>query len=214
MSKGILVLGAGGHASVIVDVLLASKNKIVGIISPEVVQERKIFDGLNFYHDECIIYDYHVKDIFLVNGVGSLPFNNRRSDIYNKYTNEGYEFLSVLSSNAYISEYAVLGRGVQVMPGAIIQAGAVIGDNTIINTSAIIEHDCIIGCNNHIAPGATLSGGVHTGSDVHIGTNATIIQSIAIGERSVIGAGAVITKDVKEESIVYPAKVFIRRMAE
>ena len=63
------------------------------------------------------------------------------------------------------------------MPGAVINAGAEIGDNCIINTNCSIDHDCIIESHCHIA-GCALSGNVEVGEGTHIGTGSCVIDRI------------------------------------
>jgi len=210
MVKAIYLLGGGGHASVLVDILKANGADISAICSPHIDQTKKAFSNIATINNENFLFGKNATDILLVNAVGSLPYSMLRSKIFNKFFKQGYIFAPVLSKHAIISPYATLGHGVQVMPGAIVQAGVHIGDNTIINSGAIIEHDCIIGKHNHIAPGATLSGEVCTGDDVHIGTGAIVIQSVSIGEACVIAAGAIVTRSIESEKIVFGARANIQ----
>lgn len=210
MAKPLYVLGAGGHAAVLVDILKGNSEKIDGIFSPSPDKSRKVLADIKNLKDEEILFDENKAEILLINGIGSLPGNMLRLMIYKKFVERGYEFKQVISKHAIISPHAVLGHGVQVMPGAIIQAGAIIGDNTIINTNAIIEHDCIIGNHNHIAPSATLSGEVNTGDCVHIGTGAAIIQGITIGNNTVIAAGAIITMNITNKKVAFGARANIQ----
>lgn len=204
--KPLVILGAGGHTSVLVDILRQNQREILGLVSPDVDIDREVLaDICHYYHDEDVL-TFESDNIVLVNGIGSLPGNTLRTKIYKKFTMLGFTFDSVVAPSAIVSPYAKLGQGVQVMAGAIIQAGAVIGDNTIINTGAIIEHDCVIGSHNHIAPGVTLSGEVHTSDQVHVGTGASVVQCIAIGDNVVIGAGATITKNVPADHIAYSCR--------
>lgn len=210
MDKAIYLLGGGGHASVLVDMLKHNGIAITAICDPQIDQARKAFSDIAWLDNEDFLFKIDASTIVLVNALGSLPNNAIRKKIFNKFFTQGYRFASVVSKHALISPFATLGHGVQVMPGAIVQTGAQIGDNTIINSGVIVEHDCIIGKHNHIAPGVTLSGEVITGDDVHIGTGAVIIQGISIGDASVIAAGAIITKSIESEKIVFGARANIQ----
>jgi len=210
LDKKIFVLGAGGHASVLVDILKQNDLIVSAIFSPEIDFVREVFLGIPILQNEDEIFESFTDKTSIVNGLGSLPGSILRTKLYDKFSNKGYSFQQVISKKAIISDFATLGKGVQVMHGAVIQAGAVIGDNTIINTGAIIEHDCIIGSHNHIAPGVTLSGQVKTGDCVHIGTGANVIQNVTIGDNAVIGAGANVTKDVYSEETVFGTKAEIK----
>lgn len=210
MNKPLVVLGAGGHAAVLVDTLKQQNFNVLGLVSPELEVNRRVLQGIFRYLNDDEVFTFPPDKINLVNGLGSLPGNGLRSKLFAKFIALGYRFESIVSESAIVSPYAEIGHGVQVMSGVVIQAGAVIGANSIINTGAIIEHDCVIGANNHIAPGVTLSGEVKTEDDVHIGTGATVTQAVNIGAHVVIGSGACLTKNVEKNSVVYPAKIAVK----
>lgn len=203
-NKPVLVLGAGGHASVLVEILLAQDYEVVGVVSPIIDCEREIFKKFTRYEDDSIVQDFSSSDVLLVNGVGSLPNSyTSRAKITEKFSKMGYRFASLVSDKAVVSSFAIIEEGVQVMAGAILQAGVKIDPYTIVNTGAIVDHDCKIGMNNHIAPGVTLSGNVITGSNVHVGTAATVIQNITLGDNVVVGAGAVVTKSIARNHKIF-----------
>jgi sugar O-acyltransferase (sialic acid O-acetyltransferase NeuD family) len=208
VNSQVLVLGAGGHAGVVTDILRQQHRQIIGLVSPQLEVKLAVLQGIMHYTDDDQVLAFAPQEIVLVNGLGSLPSHSLRHDLYHKFSQLGYCFETLIDQSAIISPYAELEEGVQVMPRAVIMAGAKVGANSIINTGAIIEHDCQIGANNHIAPGVTLSGGVITKDKVHIGTGAVVIQAVTINSNATIGAGAVVTCDVDEYAIVYPAKGF------
>ncbi len=206
MADVFVMLGAGGHAAVLAEVLIRQGKTLLAVVAQTSVSTSSpLYEIDRIETDDKLIVQYSPEQIILVNGVGSLPRKDTRWKLYLRFVELGYRFASVISPKAVVSDYAQLGQGVQVMAGAIIQTGASIGDNTLINSGAIVEHDCRIGCHNHIAPGATLSGGVTTGSRVHIGTGANVIQNITIGDYAVIGAGATLVKDATAGQMIIPA---------
>jgi sugar O-acyltransferase (sialic acid O-acetyltransferase NeuD family) len=207
VSKPLLIIGSGGHASVLVDILRQQNREILGVISPDKHIRRKVFEHLHHFTCDEDVLKFDKKEVRLVNGIGSLPRQLLRSHIFQRFSDLGYKFETVVASSAIVSKYAELYEGAQVMAGAIIQTGAVIGVNSIINTGAIVEHDCNIGSYNHIAPGVTLSGQVQTEDNVHIGTGASVIHLIIIGKNSVIGAGSTITKNVADNIVCFPARI-------
>jgi len=207
LNKPLLIIGAGGHASVLVDILRQQKREVIGIVSPEIDASKEIFQGICHYSNDDDVLNFATDSIMLVNGIGSLPKSNLRAKIYDKFIRLGYKFSQVIASDVKISDFSELSDGAQVIHGVIIQVGTIIGANTIVNTGAIIDHDCNIGMNNHIAPGVTLSGQVKTEENVHIGTGASVIQSVFIGKNSVIGAGCTIVKSVDENVVCYPARI-------
>lgn len=210
MSKPVLVLGASGHAAVVVEMLRQLNYDIVGLVAQEQPAAHPVFDNLAWYLSDDDVLSFDKESIFLVNAIGSLPGKNIRFKIYDKFKKLGYRFATLAAPSAIVSEYATLSEGVQVMPGAIVNVNAYIGENSIVNSGAIVEHDCLIGPHNHIAPGAVLSGGVVTKKYVHIGTGAKIIQDIHIGERTTVGAGVTTTKNLDSNKTLYVAKPFLR----
>lgn len=196
MNKPILVIGGGGHAAVLVEILRQTDQDIIGIVAPEIDSRRTILDGIRHFQDDTEILQFSPTSVCLVNAIGSLPGNSTREDVYNKFVGMGYRFARVIAPSSIVSKHADLEQGVQIFPGAIVQCGAKIGRNTIVNSGAIVEHDCVIGSHNHLAPGSILSGAVSTGDSVHIGTGAVVIQSIAVGHGATVGAGVTLNKDI------------------
>lgn len=200
-SSELFVLGAGGHTSVLVDMLRQQEQPITGIVSADLAQEdnelRSVLKGLPQYFSDDDILAFSADSVRLVNGIGAIPKRLTRIKLFNDFKAQGYRFASVISLHAIVSPFANLGEGVQVMPGAIIQAGADIGDNCIINTGSIVEHDCVIEAHSHLAPHATLCGQVHVGEGTFIGAGAVVIQNITIGSEAIIAAGARVHKHVQ-----------------
>ncbi|MEJ6066181.1 acetyltransferase [Psychrobacter sp. 16-Bac2893] len=212
MSKPLVIIGAGGHAAVLAEILITRGQKIVAVVSPEVIADNSPLTGINrIKTDEALLTAYLPEQVKLVNGMGAIPGNDLHFRLFNYFSEHGYHFESVISPDATVSKYARLAEGVQIMAGAIVQTNASINMNCIINSGAIIEHDCCIGTHNHIAPDATLSGAVITGSQVHVGTGANVIQSIKIGEQAVIGAGCTVVRDVPAKQVMVPARSRILR---
>jgi len=208
MNDSVLLIGAGGHASVLLDMLIQKKLNILGYVSSFPATNKTLFSDLHWFKNDDDILQFDKSIIKLANGIGSLPGNTSRADFYNKYRELGYRFATIVATDSSVSMYAYLGEGVQVMRGAIIQTGASIGCNSIVNTGSIVDHDCSIGSNNHIAPGVTISGQVTSKENVHFGTGASVIQSINVNENVVIGAGTTITKDIEKNTICYPSRIF------
>ena len=205
MNNPIIILGNGGHASVLTEILLLQGRKVLGFTAPE---EQRNSYGLGYLGTDEMIRTFNPEKVDLVLGLGTVNISYVRQSIFEDLKNQGYTFATCIHPTAIISATARLAEGVQVMAGAIVQPHVRIGENTIINTGSIIEHDCVIGSHIHIAPGTTISGSVIIGNGSHIGTGSSIIQGIEIGGNSLIGAGAVVISNIgtNKKAIGVPAK--------
>ncbi|WP_369435877.1 acetyltransferase [Lysinibacillus fusiformis] len=205
MNKPIIILGNGGHASVLTEIMLLQDREILGFTAPE---EQISFYGLEYLGTDEIVETYNPEEVELVLGLGTVRISTVRQSLFEEFKNQGYIFATCVHPTAIISTTAILAEGVQIMAGAIVQPHAQIGGNTIINTGSIIEHDCVIGSHVHVAPGVTLSGNVHIGVYSHIGTGTSIIQGIKIGGNTLIGAGAVVISNIgtHKKAFGVPAK--------
>ncbi|RKF17809.1 acetyltransferase [Alginatibacterium sediminis] len=209
--KPLVIIGGGGHASVLVDILLSQQRTIIAIISPEKNGERSIFEEFKRLSNDIDIHSYDCKEVNLVNGIGMLPKNLLRRRVNQYYLSLGYQFETVVADNAYVSPFARIDKGAQILSGAIIQTGAVVGAHTIANTGSIVEHDCVVGDYNHIGPRATLCGQVLTEENVFVGAGATVIQSVCLAQNCVIGAGATIVRNINRDVVAFSSNSHIEK---
>ena len=201
--KPVIIIGAGGHGKVLLDILLNTGIQVIGFLDNDAALRGKEIFGIPILGKDEEIVRYQSDEVKLVNGIGSVGVATLRRNVYEKFKAQGFHFRQVIHPSAVISRRAVLEEGVQVMAGAVINIGSWIGEDTIINTRASVDHDCQIGRHVHIAPGTTLSGGVYVGDETLIGTGSSVIQGIRIGEGSLVGAGSVVIHDVSDHVVMY-----------
>ena len=195
-SKPIIIIGAGGHAKVLIDALQQLKASILGISEQDSALVDTELLGVAVICHNGELKKYPPEGVTLVNGVGGVRDTSLRKEVFERLKMLGYGFSQVIHPSAVISADAVLGEGVQVMAGVIIQAGVRIAENAIINTKTSVDHDCHLGSHVHLAPGVTVCGNVTIGDSVHVGSGATIIQGITVGARCLIGAGTLVRSNV------------------
>ena len=214
MSMGVIGLGAGGHAKVVIEIIQQyNQYKLVGLLDPKPELKGKSLLGVPILGDDeqlPLIKAQGVEHFFV--GLGSTSNLAPRRRLYEFARSLGMKPVTAIHPSAIISPSVLLGEGATVMAGAIINAGVRVGENVIVNSGAIVEHDCVIGHHVHIATGSRLAGAVHVSDNTHIGIGSVIRQLIKIGKSSVIGAGAVVVKDVPNGQIVIgnPARLLSR----
>jgi sugar O-acyltransferase (sialic acid O-acetyltransferase NeuD family) len=198
MKKTCIILGAGGHARVLIDCLqLSTAVNIEGILDPNPALTGTKIYGIPVLGNDELLSEMLARGIdYFVVGVGGTSNNNPRKKLFELALAHGLKPLNIQHPTAIISSKVIIGNGCQLLPGCIVNAGAQLGMNVIVNSGAIVEHDCTIGNHVHIATGAKLTSTIRVGDEAHIGAGATIRQCITIGEKAVIGAGAVVVKNV------------------
>lgn len=185
----IAIIGSGGHAKVIVDL----------------INELNIYNIIGFYDDNngSRLYDIanlgQIKDIdksianFII-GIGS---DKIRKKIYEE--NKDINWCKLIHPKSIVSKNVKIDAGTVVFAGAIIQTEVTIGKHCIINTNCNIDHESAIGNFTSICPSTTICGQVNIGELTFIGANSTVIQCINIGNRCIVGAGSVIIRNIDND---------------
>jgi len=191
MPTDLLIVGAGGHAKVVIEAAQAQNqaiqivltdqdpakegNKILGTLAVQLLKSWDEFPSR--YH--CAIGNNQVREQLSIEA-----------------QKQGRQPFTITHPNASISPSATLGCGSFVAANAVVAAEAQFYDGCIINHGAVVDHDCQIGAYTHVAPNSVLGGAVSVGSRVLIGSGAVILPGVTIGNDAVVGAGAVVTRDI------------------
>lgn len=188
------IIGASGHARVIIDTLESLGIQIEGIFD----KDKNISTCLDYPVDPMESF-IPGKDKVLIIAIGNNSWRKNLAVQFDKKV----RWSTILHPSAVVSKYADIGQGTVVMAGAVVQANAKIGNHTIINTKASVDHDCAIGDYTLIAPGVTICGGAKVGSECLIGAGATLIPGVEVGDNCYIGAGAVVLRNVVDGEKVF-----------
>lgn len=183
---GIVVIGAGGHAKVLISTLSARGLPIAAIFDDDDAKWGMDAQGIRVSRME------RERGGRAIVGIGD---NAKRRAVVRALN---FEWQTVVHPSAWVDPSAKLGRGTVVCAGAVVQADSVIGDHVIVNTGATIDHDCIVGDYAHLAPGVHLAGSVHVGAGAFLGIGSVVIPGVEIGRWSTLGAGAVAIRDLAD----------------
>ncbi len=195
MMRPVILIGAGGHGSVLLDVIRLTGRSLQGVSAQE-TPAGPAWEGIPFLGPNNALFGLDPQAIELVNGVGSVRSMARRAGIFRTFKEKGFTFATLIHPSAVLGSRVTLGEGAQIMAGCVLQPDVVIGADTIVNTRTSVDHTCRIGAHVHLAPGVTLSGDVVVEDEVHVGVGATVLQGRRLGAGCVVGAGAVVTRDV------------------
>lgn len=202
--KKIVIIGAGGHAKVIADIILKRRQllneniEIVGFLDDnfENLKDKEIF-GYKVLGNLNFLNDLKSKDYLYIIAIGN---NQIRKKIVDK--NIDINYYTAIHPTAVIANDVEIGKGTVIMANVVINSYSSIGIHCIINTASIVEHDNIIGDYVHISPNVTLCGEVKVEICSWVGAGSNIKQGVSIGENSIVGLGSVVLENVNKNSIV------------
>jgi len=201
---GIVMVGAGGHAKVCIELLRAMGEHVAfcvgGDDSPPACLGVPVLRG-----------DAHLarlREEGYARAFIAIGSNHVRVKLGHNAAAMGYTLVNAVSPRAVVSPTARLGAGIAIMAGAVINADAAIGDLAIVNTGASVDHDCTIDAGVHLAPQCALAGNVHVGAGAFLGIGCRVIPQVSIGARAVVGAGSVALCDIPDDAtaVGVPAK--------
>lgn len=196
----VIVIGAGGHAKVVADIVIKSGDRLLGFLDD--CKQGAVLDGYSVI-GKITEAEKFSKDARFIVAIGN---NEVRRTLMERL---GLQWYTAVHPSAQLGIGVQIGEGSCVAVNAVINADAAVGKGCIINTAAVVEHDCVVGDFSHVSPGGVLCGTVKVGSCVHVGANATVINNLLVCDNSVIGAGATVTKNIKEGGVYVgtPAKL-------
>lgn len=210
MVKRLVLIGGGGHCKSVIDVAESAGYHILGILDKPEEVGRQVLDCKVIGVDDDI--PLYVDQAEFIITVGFIKNPALRINLYNKVLEAGGRLATLVASTAYVSKYAVLGKGTVAMHHAFINAGAVVGDNVIINTFSNVEHDARIGNQCHISTGTMVNGDCSVGNNVFVGSQSVLSNGINICDDVIVGAGSFVRKPIKVKGIYSgnPATLKIR----
>jgi len=202
--RSVIVLGAGGHAKVVIDLLQKLGRSVLAALEPTSPAEARLLLGVPVASEQAALSKHSSESVDLALGVG-MPTQDpiaglaARRVLAAQYVARGYRFPPLVHPGAVVGADCALGQGAQIMAGAVVQPGSAIASFAIVNTGACVDHDCVLGEGCHVAPGATIGGTVRVGRESLIGIGATVLQGVAIGDRVLIAGGAMVIDSVADD---------------
>lgn len=204
----VVIIGAGGHGKVVLDVLRAAAlHKPIGFLDADPSLIGTEISGLGVLGAINILPKLRQRKVRgAIVAIGDNRTRLRYADLLRE---QGFELLSAVHPSASVSPSATLGANVVIAPQAALCTEARVGDCVIVNTAAVVDHECVIEQGVHVAPGVHLAGRVRVGACAFIGMGANVLQCLSIGAHATLGAGAVALRDVPPyaTAVGVPAKV-------
>lgn len=186
MMQKIALIGGGGHARVIIDLLHACNQEqpqyeLVGIYDDSEATEILGFPRLGTLTDLAS----HNQTVQLLTALGNNGLREKLAITYPQL-----KFATLIHPSAIIGSDVHIGEGTVVMAGCIIQANATVGNHCIVNTGAIVDHDVHIGDYTHIAQRVTLTGGVQVGTRCLLNAGTIVAPWQTITDQTILPIGS------------------------
>jgi sugar O-acyltransferase (sialic acid O-acetyltransferase NeuD family) len=201
MGQSVFILGAGGHAKVVLATL-----ESVGIFPVAI------------YDDEASKWGSHLFNIPIKGGLDdfaelgavsafiAIGKNVTRKRIVARFTS--IDWITIIHPRASIHTSVQIGRGSIIQEACILEPDVRIGEHCILNSNSMIGHESIL--ENYVhSSGAKIGGSTHVCEGVLLGGNSTVHPGITIGAWSTSAIASAIMRDVPPESILIgnPARV-------
>jgi len=204
----IIIIGAGGLSREIVSWYNTSKNNLNAII-------------VGFLDDNLNALDSYSTDLKVLGRVDDLNIIKKsqsiicaisnvdtKNVILEKAVDLKVDIANFIHESCYVGERTIYGKGLVILPYAIISCDCLIGNLVFVNSGSQIGHDVTIGDFVSIMANVDIGGGAIIGNNVFIGSNAVILPGVKIPDNTRIGAGAVVLKSIKQVGTYFgnPAK--------
>lgn len=154
--KPLLIVGAGGYGRTVAEaVWLAGKYEPAGFLDDAYPGCREIF-GLPVAGDTISLRQGLRLSKSAVVTIGD---NRVRQGLIKNLQDNGFELPAIVHPKAWVSPSAVLGSGVTVMAGCVINTEAQIGAGVIVNAGGVVDHHATIEPFAHLGTGCCVAGG-------------------------------------------------------
>jgi|ERR1051325_1790853 UDP-perosamine 4-acetyltransferase len=196
MKEKIILIGDGGHARVVADILEEIGSfEIIG--GTTIDDTRTSFLGYPVIGNDDILPLYFKKGIKRVAmGLGGFTSNTLRKKVFNYAKGVGFEIITVIHPKAMVSRSAMVGEGSVLFAGAVLNTAAKVGSNCIIATGATIDHESSVGDHSLISAGVTIGANVEIGAETLCALGSKVISGKKIGMNVLVAAGGVVVNDI------------------
>ncbi len=200
--KSILIVGAGETAELACDYFENDSEYTVAAFTVEREYIRETtFLGRPVLPFEEIEHAFPPQEhpAFVALSYGRM--NRDRIRLFELTAKKGYDFVSYVSSRAFVGRKTSIGKNTMLMEDNVLQYGTSVGDNVILWSGNHIGHRTVIGNHTFLSSHIVVSGFCNIGERCFLGVNATVGDGVKIADDCLIGGGSLILADTKQGEI-------------
>ena len=204
------MIGAGGHAASLSEVIDATDHQVISVVDPFADPGMR-FAGLPV--EVALRIELAEGDCSFLVAIG---------DNYSRQFVRQTLLASVPSDRlaVLIHPSASVARSADILPGSVVLQNAVvgacarIGEGCIVNSGAVVDHESWLSDFASLAPQSTLGGRVRVGFRSAVSIGATVKNGVKIGDDTIIGASAYVHADIPSRVVAYGVPASVRRSRE
>jgi sugar O-acyltransferase (sialic acid O-acetyltransferase NeuD family) len=201
--KDIIILGAGGEALEIIQVIklinqkentwnilgyLDDNHKLIGTDVSDYKVLGTIDDSANF------------PNAYFISSIGHPNRPELRGEIRKRIPFGEEKLATVIHPTVVVCPTAKIGYGCFIQANCVISTNTVIGNNVLISYSSTLGHESTIQNDTVVGVNVTITSDVHIGKCVYIGPGAIFRNDLSIGDNTLIGIGSVVVESVPENT--------------
>jgi sugar O-acyltransferase (sialic acid O-acetyltransferase NeuD family) len=201
MQQSVYIVGAGGHAKVVLATLAAA-----GIVPIALYDDDASKWGSTLFNIPIKGGLDDFAELESVSAFIAIGKNAARKKIVERFTS--IDWLTIIHPRASIHSSVKIGRGSIIQEACILEPDVTIGEHCILNSNSMIGHESVLEDYVH-SSGAKIGGNAHVCEGVLLGGNSTVHPGITIGAWSTAAIASAIMRDVPPHSILIgnPARV-------
>jgi len=205
----IVIIGAGEFAQIAYEYFTHDSPYEVVAFSVEknFLDKTELF-GLPVVPFENLEDQYGPSEYRVYVAVTYTQLNRVRTRLYNEAKKKGYEFVSYVSSRAFVWHNVEIGGNCFIFENNVIQHMVKIGNNVILWSGNHVGHRTVIRDNVYVSSHCVISGYCDIGENCFLGVNSCYNDQIKVGKDCIIGSGAVVVKNTEDRKVYVgnPAK--------
>lgn len=213
MIRRVVLLGSGGHARVVVEILrMMHEVDIVGVVTAD--RNVSEFSGAPVLGQDEVLPRLLDDGVALfAMGVGGFRSNDLRAEVFERTVELGLVPVSPTHPAAEVSPSASVGRGSVLFAKAVLNPAVRLGRNTIVATGATVDHDTVVEDHVLVSAGVTVGACVTIRERALLAIGSTVVSGVEIGRGALVAAGAVVIRNVPDGAAVagVPARLFKTR---